>query len=141
MDIYNPSFAASADFSRILYATSPSNFRTLLHILSKLVMAFVDLDSIHYFQPPRSTGRLLKGRSEGRSTAWNRDASTVSSEHYDPVASVPKTMTSVNLENCEPAGCIDLTTLLPMEVCGDPFGEPALSSRGTENVQGTAYFL
>ena len=81
LDIYNPSFAALADFSRILYATAPSISRTLLHSLSKPAMAFVDLDSIHHFQPPRSTGRPLKGHAEGRSTAWKRSASTVSSEH------------------------------------------------------------
>ncbi|KAL9123615.1 MAG: hypothetical protein Q9217_006969, partial [Psora testacea] len=135
LDTYNPSFAASADFSRILYATASSVFCTLLRLLSKPAMAFVDLDSIHHFQPPRSTGRPLKGCSEGRSTAWKRGTPKVSSKHYDSVASVPKTKTIITLENWEPAGYIDLTTTLTTETNDDPFGGPAVSSRGTENVQ------
>lgn len=104
-------------------------------------MALVDLDSIYHFQPPRSIGKPLKGRLEGRSIAWNRGASAVSSEHYDSVASVPKTKTSVNLENCQSAGCINLTTPPPMETGGDPFGEPAQSLRSTENVQVKAMYF
>ena len=122
-----PTFATSADFSRILYATTPSIFRTLPRLLPKPAIAFVDLDSIRHFQPRRSTSRPLKGRSEGLSTARKHDASTVNSEYYDSVASMPKTMTNVNLESCELVGCIDLNTPLPMETGGNPFCERALS--------------
>ncbi len=104
-------------------------------------MAFVDLDSIHYFQPPRPLDRPLKGRSEHRTTPRKRDAFTISSEHYDSVASVPKTKTSGNLESCEPAGCIDLTYPPPMETGGDPLDKPAVSMRGTENIQGNTILL
>ena len=104
-------------------------------------MAFVDLDSIYHFQPPRSIGRPLKGRSEGRSAAWKLGASTVSSEHCSSVASVLKTKTSADLENREPVSCIDLTTPLLMETGGDLFDEPALSVKGMETVQGKALFL
>ena len=69
LDIYNPSFTASADFSRILYAIAPSIFRFLLYFLSKPAMAFVDLDSIYHFQPPRSISKPVRRRSDGRSTA------------------------------------------------------------------------
>ena len=134
LDTYDPSFAASADFSRTLFAAALSIFRTLLHSLSKPAMAFIDLNSIHHFQPPRSAGRPLKERSEGRSTAWKRGASKISSDHDDSAASVPKTKTSA--ETSEPAGCVDLTTPPPMETGGDPFSEPALSFGGTKNVQG-----
>lgn len=103
-------------------------------------MAFVNLDSVHHFQPPRSTRSPLQERSEGHSTAWKRRASTVRSEHDGSLALVLKTKTGANLENCEPAGYIDLIHPLPIETGGDPFGEPALSLRGTETVQCKALF-
>ena len=104
-------------------------------------MAFADLDIIYYFQPPRSISRQLKGRSEGRSTAWKRGVSTVSSEYCNSIASIPKIKISVDLENRKPAGYIDLTTPSSIETGSDLFSELALSLRGTETVQGKALFL
>lgn len=71
LDTYDPPFAVSADFSRILNAAAPSIFCTPLYSLSQPAMAFVDLDSIHYFQPPRSAGRPWKGHLKGPSTVWS----------------------------------------------------------------------
>lgn len=104
-------------------------------------MVFVDLYTIHYFRHPRLLDRSLKGRSEHRTAPRKRDAFIISSEHYNSVASVPKTKTSDNFESCEPAGCIDLTYLPPMETDGDPLDKPALSISGTENLQGNTILL
>ena len=94
-------------------------------------MASVTLDAIYLSQPPPSTGRHLKARSEGRSTAWKRGASALSKERRNSMASALKISTNADLGNC-----VDLTSPLPIESVGDPFGEPAMGFGGTENAQG-----
>lgn len=56
-------------------------------------MAFVDLDSLHYYQPPPSAVRPLQKRS----AAWNRGAS--SNAHEKPMAGAPNISASARLED------------------------------------------
>jgi len=64
------------------------------------------------FEGPVCHGAFCSGK---------RGLSTASSEHNEPVARVPKTTASADLENHEYAGCIALTIPLPVEAA-DPTG-------------------
>ena len=79
-------------------------------------MAFVDLESIHQYQPPHVTG----GPVQGRSAASKRGASIASQEPNDPGAPAPKTTASADLE------CVDLTDSPAIEIVGGLLDKPAL---------------
>lgn len=93
-------------------------------------MAFVNLDSIHHFQPLHPTGRPVKGRS----AAWKRGASTVSNEHSSPPALALKITASAGLKDYGLIESVDLTDNRPMETM-NLFGEPALDFGSTEVLQ------
>ncbi len=97
-------------------------------------MAFVSLQSVHHFQPPRSAGRPVKGCSAAR----KRGASTVSNAHKNPMAHTPNVSPSARLADFDLIECVDLTTSLPVE-SRDSFGESALGFGGTENAQGNVH--
>lgn len=91
-------------------------------------MAFINLDSVHYYQPPPFAGRPVQRRPG----AQNRGGSTLSNEHCNPMAGAPNIIGSVRLEDFDLIENINLASSLPIDSLGLP-REPALDSRTIES--------
>jgi len=144
LGIYDPPFAASMDFRLLSHTpqTAQPSCYTFICSLNP-AMAFVNLDSIHHYQPPPIAARPAQRHSasqplKGRSAVWNRGPSTVSSGHHNSVGLVSNISTSANLQDYNTIEWVDLTTSLPTETL-DPFREPALGFGGMENAQGNVH--
>jgi len=144
LGIYDPPFAASMDF-RLLSHTPQTAQPSCYILICSLnpAMAFVNLDSIHQYQPPPIVAQPVQRHSasmplQGRSEVWNRGASTVSSGYNKSVGLASNSTTSANLQDSNAIEYVDLTTSLPMETL-DPSREPALGFGGMENAQGNVY--
>lgn len=96
-------------------------------------MAFVDMDSVHFYQPPSMAGRL----GEGRSAALNHDVRAISNESYNPMALKPSSNSSDRPEDYNPIEPCDLTVSLPRKSL-DLFRESIVAQVDTRDPQSHA---
>jgi len=98
-------------------------------------MAFVNMDSVHFYQPPSMAGRLGKRRS----AASNLDVCAVNNENYNSMTVEPSSNPSGRLEDYDLIESLDLTVSLPRESL-DLFREPTVDPRGAQShALGTPY--
>lgn len=91
-------------------------------------MAFVNMDSVHFYQPPSMAGRPEKTRS----AASNLDVCAVSNESYNFITIEPSSNPSGRLEDYDLIEFLDLTVSLPGESL-DLFREPTVDPRDAQS--------
>ena len=91
-------------------------------------MAFVNMDSVHFYQPPSMAGRPGKRRS----AASNLDVCAVSNESYNSMTLEPSSNPSGRLEDYDLIESLDLTVSLPGESL-DLFREPTVDPRDAQS--------
>lgn len=94
-------------------------------------MAFVDMNSVHFYQPPSMGGPP----EERRSAALNLDVRAVSNESYNSMAFGPSN-SSGRLEDYNSIEPLDLTVSLPRESL-DLFHESTVDTRDRSHATGT----
>ncbi len=91
-------------------------------------MVFVDMDSVHFYQPPSMAGRL----GERRSAALNLDVRAVSNQSYNSMTLEPCSNSSDRLQDYNSMEPFDLTVSLPTESL-DSFRESTVDTRGSQS--------
>ncbi len=91
-------------------------------------MAFVNIDSVHFYQP-RSMADWL-GKSP--SAASNLDVCAISNESYNSITLEPSSNPGRRLEDYDLIKSIDQTVSLPRESL-DLFREPTVDSRSAQS--------
>lgn len=115
------------------FSFKPSNNQlsrsvTLFPLQSHPTMAFVDMDSVHFYQPPSMAGRL----GERRFAALNLDVRAISNESYKPIALEPSSNSSGRLEDYNSIESFDSTVSLPRESL-DLFRESTVDPCGPQS--------